>query len=249
MLAAALLLAAMPAGCSGPAGATLCRSQAQPVSGGAYQVENNEWASDAAECISTDGNADFRVVRSAIANPTDGAPGGYPFIFKGCHWGACTSGSGLPVRVSRIRPGTVTTSWRTIQPGTGVYNAAYDIWFNQAPATGGHPDGAELMIWLASNGPNHPAGLRVATGLSIGGRGYDVWLIRRASWNAISYVMTRPATSVSHLDLHPLVADAVRRGSLRASWYLIGVEAGFELWQGGSGLATTSFSVHVAGGG
>jgi cellulose 1,4-beta-cellobiosidase len=38
----------------------------------------------------------------------------------------------------------------------------------------------------------------------------------------------------------------VRRGYIRASWYLIDVEAGFELWHGGAGLATKSFSVNVA---
>jgi len=44
------------------------------------------------------------------------------------------------------------------------------------------------------------------------------------------------------------VADAVSRGYIASSWYLISVEAGFELWHGGAGLATNSFSVNVAGG-
>ena len=39
----------------------------------------------------------------------------------------------------------------------------------------------------------------------------------------------------------------VSRGYTKSSWYLIDVEAGFELWQGGAGLATNSFSVSVAG--
>ncbi|MCW2929205.1 MAG: glycoside hydrolase, family 6, partial [Actinomycetia bacterium] len=45
------------------------------------------------------------------------------------------------------------------------------------------------------------------------------------------------------------VADAVRRGYISSSWYLIDVEAGFELWQGGAGLATNSFSVNAGGSG
>jgi cellulose 1,4-beta-cellobiosidase len=61
--------------------------------------------------------------------------------------------------------------------------------------------------------------------------------------------MTSPATSVSGLDLQALVADAVSRGYIQTSWYLIDVEAGFELWQGGAGLATNSFSVTVNGSG
>jgi len=60
--------------------------------------------------------------------------------------------------------------------------------------------------------------------------------------------MTTGTTSVRHLDLQALAADAVSRGYIASSWYLISVEAGFELWHGGAGLATNSFSVNVAGG-
>jgi Glycosyl hydrolase family 12 len=125
---------------------------------------------------------------------------------------------------------------------------AYDIWFNQTPTTSGQPNGAELMIWLNHHGPIRPAGTLVATDVSIGGLGYDVW-VRQKAWNTISYTMTTGATSLSDVDLRAFVADAVSRGYILSSWYLIGVEAGFELWQGGTDLATNSFSVNVAGGG
>ncbi|HEX3752198.1 MAG TPA: cellulose binding domain-containing protein [Streptosporangiaceae bacterium] len=59
----------------------------------------------------TDGGADFTVANSSIASATNGAPGGYPSLYKGCHWGACTTGSGLPVPVSSLTTGAVTTSW------------------------------------------------------------------------------------------------------------------------------------------
>jgi chitodextrinase len=39
-----------------------------------------------------------------------------------------------------------------------------------------------------------------------------------------------------------LIDDAVTRGSLNAAHYLIDAEAGFEIWQGGQGLGTNSFS-------
>jgi hypothetical protein len=237
------------AACSGSATTTLCHSQSLSVSGGAYMVMNNEWHSRAAQCITTDGNANFTVANSSIAKTTHGAPGGYPFIYKGCHWGACTSGSGLPIRVSSIHTGTVITSWNTTQPkGSNFYNVAYDIWFNQTPTTSGQPNGAELMIWLNRHGPIFPAGSPVASDVSIGGHSYHVW-VRQKAWNTISYTMTTGATSLSNVDLHAFVADAVSRGYIQNSWYLIGVEAGFELWQGGAGLATNSFSVNVAGGG
>ncbi len=170
-----------------------------------------------------------------------------PAIYKGCHWGACTPGSGFPVQVSDIRRGTVTTSWNTSQPGgSSDYDVAYDIWFNQTPTTTGQPNGTELMIWLNHNGHVQPFGSKVASNVSIGGRGYDVWFGNQG-WNTLSYTMTSGTTSVSNLDLQPLIADAVSRGYIKPSWYLIDVEAGFELWQGGAGLATKSFSVKVAG--
>ena len=249
LAAGAILAAVLPAACSSAATTTLCRSQTHPVSGGTYTIMNNEWHSDADQCITTDGTASFTVANSSIANPIHGSPGGYPLIYRGCHWGACTPDSGLPIRVSGIRTGTVITSWRTAQPGgSNRYNVAYDIWFNREPTTGGQPDGAELMIWLNRHGPVYPAGSRVASDVSIDGRSYHVYL-RRWHWNTITYLMTTGTTSVRHLDLQPLVAYAVSQGYIQDSWYLIGVEAGFELWRGGAGLAITSFSVKVAGGG
>jgi hypothetical protein len=227
----------------------VCTMETSPVAGGSYTVENDEWGSSAPECVTTNGAAGFTVAKSSIANVTDGAPGGYPAIYKGCHWGACTSRSGLPVKVSDIGAGTVTTSWSTAQPGGGNdYDVAYDIWFNQTPTTSGQPNGTELMIWLNHNGHVQPFGSKVASDVSLGGRSYDVWYSQQG-WNTVSYTMNSGTTSVRSLDLKPLVADLVKRGYLKSSWYLIDVEAGFELWHGGAGLATTSFSVNVAGGG
>jgi hypothetical protein len=245
LLAAGGALAVLPAA-SSEAATTLCNSQSTSVDGGAYMVENNEWGSSAPECIDT-GNTGFTVVNSSLANPLS-TPGGYPAIYKGCHWGACTSGSGFPIQVADIHPGMINTSLSTSQPGgSSVYNVAYDIWFNQTPTTGGQPNGAELMVWLNHNGAIHPFRRMVASNVSINGRGYDVWFGRQG-WNTISYTMTSPAASVSRLELWPLINDAVRRGYISRSWYLISVEAGFEIWRGGTGLAAKAFSVHVGAG-
>jgi cellulose 1,4-beta-cellobiosidase len=55
--------------------------------------------------------------------------------------------------------------------------------------------------------------------------------------------MTTAHTEVANLDLYPLFVDAGQRGYMSASLYLIAVEAGFEIWQGGAGLAVKHFSV------
>jgi hypothetical protein len=225
---------------------SLCSSQRRAVVGGAYMVQNNEWGSGAPECVAVATGGGFTVATSAIANSAGGSPGGYPSIYRGCHWGICTPGSGLPVSASKLlSPGTVTTSWATTQPNAGAYDVAYDIWFNQAPTTSGQPNGAELMIWLNHKGSIEPYGSQVGTA-TIDGRSYQVWFGQQG-WNTISYSMTTGTTSVQDLDIGKFVADAMHRGWIQKSWYLIDVEAGFELWQGGAGLATDSFAVNVRG--
>ena len=227
-------------------GATLCNSRRLVVDGGVYTVQNNEYDSGASECLTVGALGRFTVASSAIANSTSGSPGGYPSIYRGCHWGDCTSASGLPVQASRLlTPGAVTTTWATAQPHSGAYDVAYDIWFNRTPTTSGQPNGAELMIWLNHNGAVQPSGSQVSTA-SIGGRSYQVWFSPQG-WNTISYSMVAGTTSVRDLDIGQFVADAMRRGYIQKSWYLIDVEAGFEVWQGGAGLATDSFAVNVLG--
>ena len=217
------------------------------VDGNAYRVENNKFNPDAAsqsECINIDtATTNFTVTNSSIAVPADGAPGGYPSIYQGCHWGTCSDNSALPLQVSNIA--SATGSWSTTQPNpapsTDAWDAAYDIWFNHAATTSARPDGAELMIWLNHHGPPQPEGTQVAT-TRIHGVRYQVWYAPQASPPYIAYVMMRGKDSVNHLDLLAIINDATfKRGYIDPGLYLIAVEAGFELWNGGAGLATNSF--------
>ena len=228
---------------------TLTGSQASPVASGTAAVQNNEWGSGEPESIATTGNAGFTVVNSAIANATNGAPGGYPSIYSGCHWGNCTRGglAAHPVPVTALsKPGTVRTSWSTTQPGgNSAYDVAYDIWFNQTPTTTGQPNGAELMVWINHRGGVEPYGTRVGTS-DINGVSYQVWEGAQSWGDTISYVRNDPTASVKNLDVGGLAEDALHRGYIHSSWYLMDVEAGFELWRGGTGLATNSFSVNLS---
>jgi len=254
-LALAVLAAAMfvlPSQGADADPSTLCGGQQASVAGGTYIVQNNEYNSGANECLTTDGGADFAVANSNMANPP-GAPGGYPSIYQGCHWGSCSAGglSTAPIQVADLTPGEVKTSWNTTQPtGAGnEYDVAYDIWFNQTPKTNGSPNCAEVMVWLNHDGTIQPYGTTAATNVALGGISYNVFEGVQTTTPTISYEMTTPATSVSGMDLYPIAQDAVSRGYMAKSCYLIAVEAGFELWQGGVGLATNSFSVAINGGG
>lgn len=234
------------------ASAPLCQEQTA-AAGGEYIVQNNEFDSSAPECVTTDGSAGFTVANSAVSNATNGSPGAYPSIYQGCHWGNCSSGglSASPVEVSNLTTGKVTTSWSTTQPGgsSNAYDVAYDIWINQTPTTSGQPDGTEIMVWLNHDGSVQPYGSEVASNISVGGHTYDIWYGTQSSWDTVTYEMTSGTTSVSGLDVGQLAQDSVSRGYTKGSWYLIDVEAGFELWQGGAGLATNSFSVTISGSG
>jgi cellulose 1,4-beta-cellobiosidase len=63
--------------------------------------------------------------------------------------------------------------------------------------------------------------------------------------NYIAYVSTVPQTNVSAFDLRQFIRDATRRGYIDPRWYQLSVEAGFEIWKGGGGLKTNSFSLAV----
>jgi len=261
VLMTAALLLALGGGIAGIVGSTgaqaattsLCQEQTASVSGGTYIVQNNEFDSSASECVTTDGNADFTVANSSIANATNGEPGAYPSIYQGCHWGNCSSGglTSSPIEVSNLTTGKVTTSWSTTQPGgsSNAYDVAYDIWINQTPTTSGQPNGTEIMVWLNHNGSVQPFGSEVASNVSLGGHTYNIWYGTQSSWDTVTYDMTSGSTSVSNLDVGTLAQDSVSRGYTKSTWYLIDVEAGFELWQGGAGLATNSFSVAINGSG
>jgi hypothetical protein len=230
--------------------ARLCGQAGWPetmVDGGAYVVQNDEWNSTAAECITTDGHAQFTVASSAISKPASGDPGGYPSIYSGCSAGVCTAGNKLPIRVGRLKPGMITSSWVTSQPPGGAYDVAYDIWFNRTPVTSGAPDGGELMIWLAHRGGSQiaPAGAPVAHA-GIGGYAFTIWVWSgQAGQRRIAYVMDHSVRSVRDFDVSAVAADAARRGYLSAASFLLNIQAGFEIWTGGRGLSTDSFALSV----
>jgi hypothetical protein len=217
------------------------------LQGGEYKYQQNEWNSSAPQCASIDTTSGGWSITQANFNlPTNGAPATYPSSYKGCHWGNCTAtGSGMPIRVSDI--GTAVSSWSTTQVPSGAYDVAYDVWFNSTATTPGQPDGTELMIWLNSRGGVQPFGSQTGTA-NLAGHGWNVWTGQQTSWKIISYVLQGGTTAVSNLDVKALINDAVARGSLNPAHFLIDSEVGFEVWQGGQGLASNSYSFAVTPG-
>jgi glycosyl hydrolase family 12/F5/8 type C domain-containing protein len=223
---------------------TTCAPQGS-INLGEYFIQANEWNSSALQCITATSGTAWSV-STANFNLSGGAPATYPSIYKGCHWGSCTPGSNLPIQVNKLT--SARSTWNTVQPATGAYDVAYDLWTNSTPTTGGQPNGSEIMIWQNSRGGVAPFGSRVATA-TIAGLSWDVWTGRQSSWNIVSYVLRGGATSFTNLDVKALIDDSVARGTTNANHYLLDAEAGFEIWQGGQGLATTAFSFSASQGG
>lgn len=95
------------------------------------------------------------------------------------------------------------------------------------------------MIWLDHTSAAVPIGSLVASNVKVADNTYDVWY---GGNDTLSYVLRTPASSIS-TDLYPLIEDAIERGYLQRSWWLLDVEMGFEIWNGGAGLSCSSFAV------
>ncbi|MGA2651660.1 MAG: cellulose binding domain-containing protein [Terracidiphilus sp.] len=215
------------------------------LDGGLYNFQMNEYDSSLQECVDISGLG-FTTTTANFSNSTDGSPATYTSLYRGCHWGDCTTSNPFPIEESNIA--SATTSVSITQPSGSANDAAYDIWFNQTSTTSGQPNGTEIMIWLNHQGSIQPFGSQVATA-TIDGSSWEVWTGNQTSWKIVSYVASTPVNSVSNLNLLPFFADSVSRGSLETSWWLIDVEYGFEIWTGGDGLAMSGFSVSAAAGG
>jgi hypothetical protein len=266
-LVAAMIVLVMAVGCtdhvlkslahSGPSAVITCNPQytirrsAAPLDGGVYEMQTNEYNSSAPFAMCGDGGEDFKITKSQIDVPTYTAPGGYPSIYRGCHWGDCTKDSGLPIQVASMEtnPSQVTLSYSTHVSARGVWDDAFDIFFtpcddhdiSQSGCTQRTRPNREMMIWLSHNGPAIPRG--PSANITVDNINFDLWWDGHTIW----YVLASPSLknpNVQNLDLGDFIKYAVNRGYMPyPSWYLMDIEAGFEIWQGGQGLQANSLSI------
>ncbi|MEV4716186.1 cellulose binding domain-containing protein [Micromonospora noduli] len=247
LAAAGLLVAsslvAVALGSSASADTQICEQYGSTVIQGRYVVQNNRWGTTAQQCINATSNG-FEITTLNGSSPTNGAPTAYPSVFFGCHYTNCSPGTNLPIQVSQISSATSSISYRYVSGAT--YNASYDIWLDPSPKRDG-VNQMEIMIWLNRQGPIQPIGSVVGT-TNLAGRTWEVWRGSNGSNNVISYVASSAISSLNFSVLD-FINDTRNRGAITNSWYLTSIQAGFEPWQGGVGLAVTSFSANVNGGG
>jgi hypothetical protein len=185
---------------------------------------------------------------TAKSGASGNMPASFPAVVSG--WGPGEAGVQLygpykaDVQISSLQ--TVTSSW-SFTPGSSG-DTAYDLWLgpNKAPTT---TPAVELMIWLNSGG-KQPLGTTTASSSVMGSDG----VARTAHYGqanstgqqVVSYVPSSGSTSVTNLDLLPYIKDAAAKGyaGLMSSYYLLGVQAGFEVYSADT-WKTTDYSITI----
>jgi hypothetical protein len=97
------------------------------------------------------------------------------------------------------------------------------------------------MIWLHYSGPMWWPGRYPEESID-GAKWYVVPHTTPVGRHYISFRRATPVAAAT-LRLAPFMAAAERVGAVTASARLWAVQAGFEIWSGGQGLAITRFSV------
>jgi len=223
----------------------ICEQFGSTTIGGKYVVQNNRWGSSSPQCINVTSTG-FSIIQQDGTGNTSGAPVSYPSVFLGCHYSNCSPGTNMPAQISRISsaPTSITNSY----PGSGTYDAAYDIWLNADTNVTGVQD-TEIMVWLNHTGSIQPVGSNTGQTVNIAGRSWTVWTGNNGSNNVVSYVQA--GIGSLSFDVMDFVRDTFTRGSQygNSSWFLTSIQAGFEPWIGGVGLAVNNFSASVNIGG
>lgn len=209
-----------------------------------YVVQNNRWGTSEAQCINVTSTG-FQVTQADGSVATNGAPKSYPSIYNGCHYTNCSPGTNLPAQLSSISSAPTSISYTYVN--NAVFDAAYDIWLDPTAKKDG-VNKTEIMVWFNHVGSIQPVGSKVGTA-SVAGRSWDVWTGNNGGNDVISFVSSSAIDSWS-FDVKAFANETISRGLAQNSWYLTSVQAGFEPWQNGAGLAVSSFSstVNVGGG-
>ncbi len=215
---------------------------------GQYMVQNNIWNDEVAtqtQCVTAlwDGQssvAGLVVDPVEIAVPGDTA-GSYPAIVNGWHWGKF-HGSYLTARTLGELTAVLST-WRFSVPEDARFNVEYDLWLHPTAAPSDPVGGSEVMIWVAHRDAT-PIGEMVDS-IEVEGASWQVWSGLGSGFSTLTYRRAESVLGEVTLDLRGFLDDAIERGVATADWYLLGVEAGFELWHAASPFTIDAYEVRI----
>jgi hypothetical protein len=212
---------------------------------GPYMAQNNAY-NTASHCIqarwdngSTGG---FNLTNVSANVEVGGAPASYPSLVYGWHVDGLFHGNAYTSAKQLSAIGSAPTTMAFTVPGAGRYNVSYDNWIGPSANPSNEQNTLEHMIWLNYR-ETTPIGSSVAS-VNIAGIEWDVWYGPNNGWNTVSYIRATNTTSAT-LDLNDFFQDSIARGYTSGSDYLLGVQAGFEIWEASQNFSVDSFSVSV----
>ncbi len=226
---------------------------------GKYRVLNNLWGKNSAgvmgqQCLWSTCNTE-----ASISWGTDyswfGAGTGqvvsYTAAILGWHFSTIPADSGLPVQLSSATRVACDWTFRLKQTQPSTQDVAYDIWLSTDPnPTGSTRPTDEVMIWLQnSSGASPIGGGTVATAQIDGGN----WALHEGrsnasdanAWVVHSFLATTSSASCTSLHISEFFDYLVQQRGLDSSKYLIGIEAGTEIFSGAGRLDTDSYSCTI----
>jgi len=217
--------------------------------GRSYIVQNNVWNGNKQAQRLTVKGVSFEVTTQGNSQGTNGAPSSYPSVFIGKNFGRVTNGSNLPKRVGDLAK--VATAWRWKAGANGQWNVSYDVWFsNNASGDANSPTGGYLMVWLHKPSAAQPLG-SVSGTETIAGKSWQVWTCPGSCQNGVPVISYIPSGGQSVMELQFDLNDFIKNAKIKYpnqmkdAWFLSNVFAGFEIWNGGQGLATEDFCAIV----
>jgi hypothetical protein len=219
----------------------ICRVD-DAIPDGNYEINNNNFGRTR-ECLTGNrGTPAFRVSASGAKSNSPGSDA-YPDILDGCSWDICSPHSRLPAKVRDVR--NLRTTFDSDDKAGGTWGAGYDMFFDPRPLHTGQAR-VESMIWLNARNAYNPAGkgwpeVRLDDAL--------YWVLSwettngHQHWRYIQFRKVNPVSRENNMPLGPFFNYLQRKHWITPSWYLLNIEAGFEIWSGGKGLAVNHFAV------
>jgi xyloglucan-specific endo-beta-1,4-glucanase len=223
---------------------------------GKYRVLNNLWGMNHAgvtgsQCSWSTCSGDSGA--SGISWGTEynwaGGPAGqvtsYTAAILGWHFSPIPPESGLPIQLSAHQPINCSWSFKVQQTASSIQNVAYDIWLSTEPnAVGDTRPTDEVMIWLYNSGGASPIGGGAVDTLSLKSGNWALSEGTNSTWKVHSFVRTGEA-DCTDLNLTDFFDFLIDKYGVSPDKYVIGIEAGSEVFSGAGTVTTDHFSCDI----
>lgn len=228
------------------------------VDGHDYIIQNNNFANPSNTDLTLSYKDNSFKITSGSGNSSE-TPASYPSIYIGNNGntsnGAYSTkpGDNLPSPISAIT--SITSTFR-YSGSTTVFSAAYDIWLASSPPAASYNASlnGSVMILLRDPQGKQPIGSKVASGITIAGMAWDVWVGTQSNGPVIAFVNPLKnddsrAQNFANVNLKDFLTAAGSFG-IASTMYVTDVFGGFQIWNGGAGgnLSVDEFACIVAKG-